>query len=138
MLIKDVLTANGAVEQGYERYIISGDGWSIEVSKDAPHPTTGTVWEWLVAGQFFSRDDWAAEYLAKVIAEKVTGERVFNRERGRVPDICGIEEYVSNYSCRAKMRGVFTMLCQYCPVAEQIEADRDGVTLKYVQSGGDK
>ena len=138
MLIKDVLTANGAVDQGDGRYIISGDGWSIEVLKDAPYPATGSVWEWRVAGQFFSRDDWAAEYLTKLIAEKVTGERVLDHERGSVPDICGTEEYVSNHSCRAKMRGVFSMLCQYCPVAEQIEADRDGVTLKYVQSGGDK
>lgn len=138
MTMLDVLTANSAKNHGDGKYTISSENtvnpWNIHVLKDAIYPETGSVWDWKVDGQLFSRDEWAAAYLVKLIAEKITGERIIDRERGKVPDICGCEEYVSKYSCRAKQRGYFTMLCSYCPIAEQMEADRDGVKLIYLST----
>lgn len=135
MTMVEALATNKAIDNGHGQYSISSndaaDPWTINVFKDAVYPDTGSIWDWKVDGQYFSRDEWATEYLKKLIAEKITGERVINRKRGNVPDICGCEEYISKYSCRAKERGYFTMLCSYCPIAEQMEADRDGVKLKY-------
>lgn len=131
MLMLDAIKLNNAEILDNKHWSITSNDpanpWTIEVIKDAEHPETGTVWEWKVDGQYFDRDEWATKYLIKRIAEKVTHERIINRERGTVPIICGI-----NGNCRAKHRGYFTILCSTCPVAEKMQADRDGVKLRYV------
>lgn len=93
MLVNEILKDNKADCHGNGHYSItsteSGNLWTINVYKDAIYPETGTVWEWKIDKQYFSRDDWAAKYLVRLIAEKNTGERIIDHERGNVPDICG-------------------------------------------------
>lgn len=129
------LEANKAIDHGHGHFSISSSDavspWTIQIIKDAVYPDNGSVWEWKVDGQYFDRDESAAKYFIRLLAEKKTGMRVINRERGKVPDICGDEEYVTKYPCRAKERGYFSMLCSDCPIAEQMQADRDGVILQY-------
>lgn len=131
MTMQDLLTVNGAIDHGNGHYSVKSidttNSWTIQIIKDAINQDTGTFWEWMVDGQYFSRDDWAAKFLEERITEKNTGERVINRARGQVPDICGI----GGAFCRVKGRGYFTMLCSECPVAEQMQAERDGLKLRY-------
>jgi len=100
--------------------------WTIPVVKDAVYPETGSVWEWLVGGQFFSKTQYASDYLSGLIAEKQTGVRTLQHKRGSFPMICGDGTY-----CRAEHRDYFSMLCFHCPKAEQMQAEKDGVTLSY-------
>jgi hypothetical protein len=118
--------------------ISTGREFGLEIEKDAIYPETGKVWEWKVDGQYFSREDWAAKFLTKRITEKTTSIRTINRKRGNVPDICGSEEYLiahsgDDWGCRAQRRGCFTMLCSNCPIAEKMQADRDGLKLIYAE-----
>lgn len=135
--MQEALATHKVIDHGHGHFSISGKGpvnpWTIHIYKDAVYPDTGTVWEWKVDGQYFDREDSAANYLTNLIAEKMTGKRVINRERGKIPDVCGCEEYVTKYSCWAKVRGYFTMLCSHCPIAEKMQADRDGVILIYLE-----
>lgn len=121
--MRNTLIAVNATKHSDKHYTASG----LEIYKDVIFPENNTIWAWKINGQYFSRDDWASEFLIRRIAEIKTGVRIINRERGSAPEICGNE---GSY-CRAKIRGYFTMLCSYCPIAEQIEADRDKVKIKY-------
>ncbi len=107
--------------------------WTIQVLKDIEH--NATVWDWKVDTQIFSKDEWATNYLIKLIAEKITGERIINHAHQQVPDICGCEEYIVKHSeCRATRCGSFSMLCSDCPIAEQMQAEKDGVRLVYKEA----
>lgn len=115
----------GANEISKGHYVITTqNNVAINVEKDVEH--NGNIWAWKVETQIFSKDDWAANYLKKIIAEKITGIRIINRKRGTVPDICGIE----GAACRQPGK-CDRMLCSHCPVAEKFFADRDGVRLIY-------
>lgn len=89
---------------------------------------TGTSrWKWLVDGQYFDSDKFAAKYLLRRIEEIRTGIRTFDHEKQAVPDICGVE----GRACRHP-NACNSALCSHCPVAEEFFAKRDGIlTLKY-------
>ena len=124
MYVTDSLYMN-AEKVGNKKYIIHlSNGKDIEVEKEPEH--NGSTWAWRVNGQLFSRDDYAFDYLKEVIFEKLTGKRIIYHGKREVPNICG----VNGAACRAKGK-CNTALCSTCPVAEQFEADRDGVELIY-------
>lgn len=89
---------------------------------------TGTSrWKWLVDGQYFDSDKFAAKYLLRRIEEIRTGIRTFDHEKQAVPDICGVE----GRACRHP-NACNSALCSHCPVAEEFFAKKDGIlTLKY-------
>jgi len=99
--------------------------WAIPIVKDAVYPETGSIWDWLIGGQYFD-EKFASGYLVRLVAEKQTGIRILRYERGSFPMICG-----NGIDCRAEHRDYFTMLCSHCPKAEQMQAEKDGVTLSY-------
>ena len=106
-------------------YIVHlSNGKEIRVEKEPEH--NGDTWAWRVDSQIFSRDDYALSYLKQIVMEKLTGKRIILHAKKEVPDICGVE----GCACRAKGK-CNTALCSFCPVAEQFEAERDGVELIY-------
>jgi hypothetical protein len=110
-------------------YIVLSNGERIDIIKDAEHKDDNgtTVWKWKIATQFFSKDEWAKEYLKRLITERLTGIRIIFHIEQKTPDICG----TNGIGCRSLNR-CNTMLCSGCPVAEQFFAKQDGVTLKYL------
>lgn len=83
----------------------------------------GNVWDWKVDSQVFDTDNYALNYLKKLVAEKLTGKRILLRKKREKPDICG-------YACRFPGE-CNRALCSECPVAEAFFAERDGVGLVY-------
>lgn len=112
--------------------VIRGEkpAWEIHVYKNVLYPDSETIFPWKVDTQFFSRDNWAAKYLLRLIEEKKTGIRKIYHERRTPPDICGI----GGKACRSPGK-CNTMLCTDCPVAEEFFAERDGVVLQYIPNG---
>ena len=96
---------------------------------------TGTSrWKWLVDGQHFDSDKFAAKYLLRRIEEIRTGVRTFDHEKQAVPDICGVE----GRACRHP-NACNSALCSHCPVAEKFFAKRDGIlSLKYKDTNNQK
>ena len=129
------------------RFTISSDDsqnpWSLECEKNSLYKNADgkpSVWLWLIDGQVFNRDDLAAERIVRRVNEKITGERILKRKRGKLPEICGDEEYVrahnkagDGWGCRAKERGYYTMLCNGCPIADEMQAEKEGLNLKYLE-----
>jgi len=107
-----------------------GTPYELCIKKDV-ESESGAVWDWQVDGQFFSRTDWADDYLQRRIRELETGKRQINRPPGSYPMICG----VLGSACRLKYREdgspMYSMLCSDCPKAEKMQADKDGLTLVY-------
>lgn len=107
----------------------------ISVASDVLYHAEGEAsgtsrWKWLVDGQYFDSDKFAAKYLLRRIEEIRTGVRTFDHEKQAVPDICGVEGRACRHpnSCNSA-------LCSHCPVAEEFFAKRDGIlTLKYKDS----
>lgn len=119
-------------------------GWSFYVIQDAicEHNRPGeeaTVWKWKIDTQYFDlKESYAADYLARLIEEKNTGIRYIDHPKREVPCLCGREEFLrehenDSWGCRAQTRGHFSMLCSDCPIAEEIQAKHDGVTLQYAK-----
>jgi len=120
-----------AVQPEPGHYIVTlTNNAEIHVYKDAAYPDTGTVWEWKVDGQYFSREEWALDYLRTIMAEKLTGIRIIYRELRKAPDICAWGK-----RCRSPGK-CNTMLCSDCPVADKFFAERDGVKLIYAIKEG--
>lgn len=111
---------------------ISGKLWRVclpngkrfDVWQDAE--LNGKTWCWRVEDQYFSREEYAVNYLLRLIAEKLTGKRIIYHSKREVPEICGVE----GAACRSSGK-CNTALCTDCPVAEKFFADRDGVELVY-------
>lgn len=107
----------------------------ISVASDVLYHAEGEAsgtsrWKWLVDGQYFDSDKFAAKYLLRRIEEIRTGVRTFDHEKQAVPDICGVE----GRACRHP-NACNSALCSHCPVAEEFFAKRDGIlTLKYKDS----
>ena len=107
----------------------------ISVASDVLYHAEGEAsgtsrWKWLVDGQYFDSDKFAAKYLLRRIEEIRTGVRTFDHEKHAVPDICGVE----GRACRHP-NACNSALCNHCPVAEEFFAKRDGIlTLKYKDS----
>ena len=107
----------------------------ISVASDVLYHAEGeeagtSRWKWLVDGQYFDSDKFAAKYLLRRIEEIRTGIRTFDHEKQAVPDICGVE----GRACRHP-NACNSALCSHCPVAEEFFAKRDGIlTLKYKDS----
>ena len=105
------------------------NGKEIWVEKDAEYTSeTGekSTWMWKVDNQFFGEDEYALNYLKKLLAENLTGKRIILHAKRNAPDICGVD----GRACRAPGK-CDRALCSYCPVAEKFFADRDGVELIY-------
>lgn len=104
----------------------------ISVASDVLYHAEGEAsgtsrWKWLVDGQYFDSDRFAAKYLLRRIEEIRTGVRTFDHEKQAVPDICGVE----GRACRHP-NACNSALCSHCPVAEEFFAKRDGIlALKY-------
>ena len=104
----------------------------ISVASDVLYHAEGeeastSRWKWLVDGQYFDRDKFAAKYLLRRIEEIRTGIRTFDHEKQAVPDICGVD----GRACR-RPNACDSALCRHCPVAEAFFAKRDGIlSLKY-------
>ena len=104
----------------------------ISVASDVLYHAEGeeastSRWKWLVDGQYFDRDKFAAKYLLRRIEEIRTGIRTFDHEKQAVPDICGVD----GRACR-RPNACNSALCSHCPVAEAFFAKRDGIlSLKY-------
>ncbi len=124
MFVTDSLHLNAEKISEKDYIIRLSNGKEIKVEKDPEY--NGSTWAWRVDGQIFSRDDYALSYLKQLAAEKLTGKRILFHSKKEVPDICGVD----GCACRAKNK-CNTALCSFCPVAEQFEADRDGVDLIY-------
>lgn len=105
------------------------NGKEIRVEKDAEYVNeTGkkSTWMWKIDEQFFDKDEYALNYLKKLLVERLTGKRIILHSKRNAPDICGVD------GCACRARGKCnTALCSYCPVAEKFFADRDGVELVY-------
>lgn len=110
----------------------------ISVASDVLYHAEGeeagtSRWKWLVDGQYFDSDRFAAKYLLRRIEEIRTGIRTFDHEKQAVPDICGVE----GRACRHP-NTCDSALCSHCPVAEEFFAKRDGVlALKYKDSNSE-
>jgi hypothetical protein len=109
-------------ENTFEIRLINGQ--IITVKKDVEH--NGSIWEWKIDTQIFSKNEYAENYLKKLIAEKLTGIRIIDHKKGSIPEICGIE----GKACRHP-KECNTMLCSHCPIAEQFFAERNNVKLIY-------
>ncbi len=108
-----------------KEYIIHlSNGKKIEIV-EAPEYNGGT-WLWKVEDQYFGKDEYALNYLKRLINEKLTGIRIIYHKKWDVPEICGID----GRACRCPGK-CNTMLCEGCPVAEAFFAERDGVKLIY-------
>lgn len=117
-------------------------GWSFYVTQDAVYEHTRlgeepSVWNWKINTQYFSgKEYYAADYLARLVNEKNTGIRYIDHPKREVPNICGCEDFLrehenDSWGCHAQKDNLFTMLCSDCPIAEEIHAEHDGVTLQY-------
>lgn len=132
-----------AVENGeeepsssYQAIIVDGTDAENTVSisvkaclKEEGNASSGGTsrWKWLVDGQYFDSDKFAAKYLLRRIEEIRSGIRIFDHEKQAVPAICGVE----GRACRHP-NACNSALCSHCPVAEEFFAKRDGIlTLKY-------
>ena len=111
----------------------------ISVASDVLYHAEGeeagtSRWKWLVDGQYFDSDKFAAKYLLRRIEEIRTGIRTFDHEKQAVPDICGVE----GRACRHP-NTCDSALCSHCPVAEEFFAKRDGIlALKYKDTNNPK
>lgn len=124
-------------------YVALSNGKTIDVLQDVEYKYTDSYgnekcsnWKWKIDGQYFDKDEYATKYLKKIISEKLTGNRIIYHARHEVPDICGCEEFLKEHAndswgCHAQRDGRFSNLCSSCPIAEEIEANRDGVNLVY-------
>ena len=119
MYVAEYLAAEQVAE---DRYIIHlSNGKEIEVTEHPVH--NGNMWDWKIDSQVFDTDDYALNYLKKLVAEKLTGKRIILHKKREKPDICG-------YACRFPGK-CNSALCSDCPVAEAFFAERDGVELVY-------
>lgn len=110
---------------GEKRWIIHlSNGKTIAVEKEPEY--NDQTWGWRIDGQVFSKDEYALDYLKRLVAEKLTGKRIILHQKRKVPEICGIEGRACRHPSECN-----TMLCSNCPVAEKFFADRDGVELIY-------
>ena len=105
--------------------------WRIPVGTAEIIVEENPVWNgktllWRVDRQYFDKEEFALDYLKRLIAEKATGCRIIYHAKSKVPDICGVE----GRACRLPME-CNSALCSTCPVAEKFFADRDGVKLIY-------
>lgn len=116
--------AQNAKEESENQFAIwLSNGKRIRVLRDAYSSETDSVWAWRVDTQYFSRNDWALQYLRELIAEELTGIRILHRKRGRRPEICG-DGCLHPNECNR-------MLCSQCPTADAFFAGRDGVKIVY-------
>lgn len=124
MYVSDSLFLNAeALDE--KRWIIHlSNGKTIAVEKEPEY--NGQTWEWRIDGQVFGKDGYALDYLKRLVAEKLTGNRIILHQKRKVPEICGIEGRACRHPGECN-----TMLCSDCPVAEKFFADRDGVELVY-------
>ena len=108
----------------------NGEAYTLKIEQNVRHD--GHLWSWKVDSQFFSKDEYAEGYLEKRVSELKTGKRYISNVKRGFPVICGF----GGLSCRLRYRDdgtpAYSMLCSECPKAEQMQAERDGLTLVYM------
>ena len=125
MYVTDSLYLN-AEQVGDNKYIIHlTNGEEIRVT-ELPKDDRGSIWLWKINSQYFDKDEYALNYLKKLISEKLTGYRIILHAKKEAPVICGTD----GRACRCPGK-CNTALCSDCPVAEAFFAERDGVKLIY-------
>lgn len=125
MYVTDSLYLN-AEQVGDNKYIIHlTNGEEIRVT-ELPKDDRGSIWLWKINSQYFDKDEYALNYLKKLIFEKLTGYRIILHAKKEAPVICGTD----GRACRCPGK-CNTALCSDCPVAEAFFAERDGVKLIY-------
>lgn len=125
MYVTDSLYLN-AEQVGDNKYIIHlTNGGEIRVT-ELPKDDRGSIWLWKINSQYFDKDEYALNYLKKLISEKLTGCRIILHAKKEAPVICGTD----GRACRCPGK-CNTALCSDCPVAEAFFAERDGVKLIY-------
>lgn len=114
-----------AEQTGENTYVIHlSNGRQIDIEEHPEH--NGGVWDWRVDDQIFDGDNYALDYLKRLINEKLTGKRIIMHAKRDAPNICGVD----GRACRSPSE-CNTALCFHCPVAEKFFAERDGVELVY-------
>lgn len=81
MYVEEYLNAEQVAENFYIIHLSNGK--EIEVTERPVH--NGNVWDWKVDSQVFDTDNYALNYLKKLVAEKLTGKRILlhkKREKG--------------------------------------------------------
>jgi len=121
--IFDLIPAKQVSENKF--YITLSNGIKIDIVKNPEY--NGSIWLWQIDKQVFSKDSYAEQYLKKLIAEKLTGNRIIYHKKMEAPDICGID----GSACRHP-KECNTAICSQCPIAEKFFAERDNVNLIYV------
>lgn len=119
MYVEEYLNAEQVAENLYIIHLSNGK--EIEITERPVY--NGNVRDWKVDSQVFDTDNYALNYLKKLVAEKLTGKRILLHKKREKPDICG-------YACRFPGE-CNRALCSECPVAEAFFAERDGVGLVY-------
>lgn len=119
------------------------NGKKIEVIKDAEHKSkdstgnvTTTTWAYKIDSQYFDKFEHAYSYIRILITEKLTGNRIIYHEQGKIPALCGCKKYLTKHAhdgkgCQAQRTNQFSALCSDCPIAEQLQAEQNGVKLVY-------
>lgn len=88
MYVEEYLAAEQVAEN---RYIIHlSNGKEIEVTEHPVH--NGNMWDWKIDSQVFDTDDYALNYLKKLVAEKLTGKRILLHKKREKPD-SGVRYY---------------------------------------------
>ena len=72
MYVEEYLNAEQVAENFYIIHLSNGK--EIEVTERPVH--NGNVWDWKVDSQVFDTDNYALNYLKKLVAEKLTGKRI--------------------------------------------------------------
>lgn len=85
MYVEEYLNAEQVAENFYIIHLSNGK--EIEVTERSVH--NGNVWDWKVDSQVFDTDNYALNYLKKLVAEKLTGKRILLHKKREKPDICG-------------------------------------------------
>lgn len=124
MYVSDSLFLKAEALSEKQWMIHLSNGAEITVEKEPEY--NGSTWSWKIGEQYFSKDEYALDYLKRLVSEKLTGKRVIFHEKREVPCICGVDGAACRHPGECN-----TALCSDCPVAEKFFADRDGVELIY-------
>lgn len=123
-MIKMMLNQLNASKDGSKFTVTLSNGSSIVVVEGPEE--YDRIYCWKVGTQLFNNDIWAAEYLQRMVVEKLTGYRVIMHEEKAIPNICG----VNGSACRRP--DVFnSAICRTCPVKERANAEADGLQIIY-------
>lgn len=90
LYVTDSLYLN-AEETGEATWTIHlSNGEKIEVAENPKY--NGDTWLWKINGTVWSREDWALDYLKRIVTESLTGNQIISHEKREVPDIYDVND----------------------------------------------